>query len=231
MKEAQKWIPLFLLILIIVLFYALNLQNYFTFSFLQEEYFLLKHFVAEHFFLSLLLFSILYIVIAATSLPIAAFLSILGGFLFGPFLSAIVIDISATLGTTILFLIVRTSVGELFQKKATPWLHKMEKGFQENGFYYLLSLRLVPLFPFWAVTIVAALLGMKVRAFFLGTLIGIIPGAFVYSLVGNGLGALLEKGQAPDLQIIFSPEIFWPLFGLALLSLLPILYKKRKKIL
>jgi LPXTG-motif cell wall-anchored protein len=228
LKNIKKWLPLLFLLLIILLFYFFNLQKYFSFSFLQQENQRLKIMVADHFFLSLLIFGGIYIIVAATSLPIAAFLTILGGFLFGPFVSLIVIDISATIGATLLFLVVKTTFGELLKEKATPWVKKMEEGFQQNASSYLLSLRLVPLFPFWAVTVVSALLGMNVRSFFLATLIGIIPGTFVYALVGNGLGALLEKGQPPDLHIIFSPEIFFPLLGLALLSLLPILYKKRK---
>ncbi len=228
MQNIKKWLPLCFLIIIIILFYFFNLLNYFSLSFLQQEHQLLKAKVAEHFFLSLILFGGVYIIVAATSLPIAAFLTILGGFLFGPFISLVVIDISATVGATILFLAVKATLGDLLQKKATPWVKKMEKGFQENATSYLLSIRLVPLFPFWAVTVASALLGMNVRSFFLATLVGIIPGTLVYSLVGNGLGALLEKGQTPDLRIIFSPEIFLPLLGLALLSLLPILYKKGK---
>ena len=100
---------------------------------------------------------------------------------------------------------------------------------QKNAFTYLLFLRLIPIFPFWAVTLVPGLLGVSLRSFFFATLIGIIPGTFVYALLGNGLGTLLEQGQAPNLGIIFNPEIFIPLCGLALLSLVPLIYKRIKK--
>lgn len=228
MKNPKKWIPICFLFIIIILFYLLNLQKYFNFSFLQQEHQRLKSLVADNFFLSLLSFTILYIIVTAASLPIAAFLTILGGFLFGPVISTVIVDVSATLGATLLFLAVKTTFREWLQAKATPWIKQMEKGFQKNAVSYLLFLRLVPLFPFWAVNMVAALLGMSVRSFFLVTMVGILPGTIVYSLVGNGLGALLEKGETPNIYIIFSAEIFWPLFGLALLSLLPIFYKKRK---
>lgn len=228
MKTFKKWIPICFLIIFITLFYIFNLEKYFSFSFLQQEHHLLKNIITEHFFLSLLIFGVIYIIVAATSLPIAAFLTILGGFLFGPLVSLIVIDISATIGATLLFLTVKTTFSDLFRKKATPWIKKMEMGFHKHAFSYLLFLRLVPLFPFWVVTIVAGLLDTRLKLFFLATLIGIIPGTLVYSLVGSGLGVLLEQGKAPDIYIIFSPEIFWPLFGLAILSLIPILYKKRK---
>ncbi|HUX78726.1 MAG TPA: TVP38/TMEM64 family protein [Alphaproteobacteria bacterium] len=228
-KNLKKWGPLVVLGLIILSFYLFGFGNYFRFSFLQEYRHLLKDIVAQHYFLSILTFGTLYVLVAAASLPISAFLTILGGFLFGPFVSLIVVDLCATLGATLLFLIIKTTLGELFQEKATPWIKKMEAGFQKNAFSYLLSLRLIPIFPFWAVTIAAAFLNVPLRTFVLATLIGIIPGTFVYSLLGNGLGALLDQGRAPDVYIIFKPEIFLPILGLALLSLLPIIYNKRKK--
>ena len=229
MKNPKKWAPLFFLIFIVILFYAFGFEKYFRFSTLQEYHHILKEEVAQHFFFSLLLFGVLYVIVAVTSLPVAVFLTILGGFLFGPIISLIVVDISATLGAILLFLIINTTLGEIFREKASPWIKKMERGFQKNAFSYLLFLRLVPLFPFWAVTIGSAFLGVSLRTFFLATLIGIIPGTFVYSLVGNGLEALLMQGKAPDIYTIFAPEIFWPLCGLALFSLLPLIYKKRKK--
>jgi len=217
------------LILILISFYLFGFGKYFSFSFLQEYRHILKDLVAQHFVLSILTFGILYVVVAATSLPIALYLTILGGFLFGPVVALIVIDLSATLGATFLFLTIKTTLGEVFQEKATPWIKKMEAGFQENAFSYLLSLRLVPIFPFWAVTMAAPFLNVPLRTFVLATLIGIIPGTFVYALLGNGLGALFDQGRMPDLHIIFTPEIFLPILGLAVLSLLPIIYKKRKK--
>src|ERR1700722_14750420 len=172
MKNLKKGIPLFALILFVISFYLLGLNKYFSFSFLQEYHQILRKEVANHFFLSLFIFSILYVVVALTSLPIAAFLTILGGFLFWPLMSLIVVVISATLGASLLFLIIKTTLGEMFQEKATPWIKKMEQGFQKNAFFYLLFLRFVPLFPFWAVTIASGFLGVSLRTFFFATLIG-----------------------------------------------------------
>ena len=93
---------------------------------------------------------------------------------------------------------------------------------------YLLFLRLVPVFPFWLVNLVPAFLGVPLRTYALGTLIGIVPGSAVYCSVGNGLGAVFDAGGRPDLGIIFKPEILGPIVALAALSLVPILYKKFK---
>ena len=136
--------------------------------------------------------------------------------------------ISATLGSIIIFYIVRFALSDWVAKKASGWVNKMRLGFQHNAFSYLLVLRLIPVFPFWVVNLVPALLGVEAKTFILATFLGIIPGSTIYASVGNSLNRLLEQGQTPNLKIIFSPELFLPLLGLALLSLLPVLYKKLK---
>ena len=102
----------------------------------------------------------------------------------------------------------------------------MEGGFRENALSYLLVLRLIPAFPFWLVNLVPAFLGVSTVTYVIGTFFGIIPGTFVFASVGAGLGAILDAGQDPDLGIIFRPDVLGPLVGLALLSLLPVVYKK-----
>jgi uncharacterized membrane protein YdjX (TVP38/TMEM64 family) len=90
-------------------------------------------------------------------------------------------------------------------------------------------LRLVPIFPFFIVNLVPAFLGVPLRTYVFGTLVGIIPGTFVYCLVGNGLGAILDKGGEPNLGRIFEPDILAALIGLAVLSLIPVVYKRIKR--
>jgi uncharacterized membrane protein YdjX (TVP38/TMEM64 family) len=107
-------------------------------------------------------------------------------------------------------------------------MRRMEEGFRADALSYLLVLRLIPIFPFWLVNIVPAFLGVPLRTYVLGTLIGIIPGSFVYASVGNGLGAVFDAGQTPDLGIVFEPAILLPIVGLAVLALLPVAYRKSK---
>jgi uncharacterized membrane protein YdjX (TVP38/TMEM64 family) len=227
-KNIIKWLPLFVLILLLFLFYGLGFAPYFTFTGLQHSHDLLRTWVTHNYLISLFIFALLYVVVAAASLPIAAFLTIVGGYLFGPVINLLIVDICATLGAVLLFLAIKTTFGEILQKKATPWMRKMEKGFQKNSFSYLLFLRLIPLFPFWAVNICAALLNVPLKTFLLATVLGILPGTLVYSFLGNGLEVLLKEGQTLNMSTLFKPEIFWPLFGLAFLSLLSLVYKKRK---
>ena len=77
----------------------------------------------------------------------------------------------------------------------------------------------------WLVNMVPALLGVPVRTFVIGTFLGIIPGSTVFCSIGNGLGVVIDKGERPNLEIIFEPHIFGPLLGLAALALVPVVYK------
>jgi uncharacterized membrane protein YdjX (TVP38/TMEM64 family) len=124
------------------------------------------------------------------------------------------------------FLAARTAFYDLFHARAGAALARLEEGFRRDSFSYLLFLRLVPVFPFWLVNIVPALLGMALGPYMLATLIGIIPGAVVYSSVGSGLGMLLDRGEMPNLGIIFEWRILLPLLGLAVLALVPVLYTR-----
>jgi uncharacterized membrane protein YdjX (TVP38/TMEM64 family) len=205
--------------------------EYLSFSSLSQHRDLLMSYVQQHYLQSLLLFILLYVLVSAFAIPGAVFLTVGGGFLFGPWLASLCVVWGASLGAALLFWAVRLALREYLAGKARGWLAKLEKGFQADAFSYLLVLRLVPLFPFWVVNIVPALLGVRFMTFFVATFIGIIPGTVVYCLVGNGLSHLLASGQQPDLAIVFSWPVLLPLILLALLSLLPVFYKqlKRKK--
>jgi uncharacterized membrane protein YdjX (TVP38/TMEM64 family) len=127
------------------------------------------------------------------------------------------------------FLAARTAIGDYLRAKAGPGLKRMEEGFRRNAFSYLLVLRIVPIFPFWLVNLVPAFCGVSLRTYALATLIGIIPGCFVFASVGNGLGALLDRGETPNLMIIFQWDILLPILGLAVLALLPIAIRRLRR--
>ncbi len=122
----------------------------------------------------------------------------------------------------------QTALGTRLKRRTDNWVTKMEKEFQANAFNYLLILRFIPIFPFWIVNIVPALLGVPLITFITATLIGIIPGSLVYVSLGSGLSTLFAKDQTPNLGIIFTPRILLPLLALAVLSFLPVLYKHLK---
>ena len=104
----------------------------------------------------------------------------------------------------------------------------MDAGFRENAFNYLLVLRLIPLFPFWLVNLAPAFAEVRLRTFVAATALGIIPGTFVFALVGNGFGALAAAGQEPGLDVILRPAVLAPVIGLAVLALVPVVYRKMR---
>jgi len=218
--------PLAVLVVGLVIFFALGLDHYLSFDVLRDNRDRLTAFVADNLVYAALIYATAYIAVVAFSLPAGAILSLAGGFLFGTMTGSILTIVGATIGATLLYLAARTAFADVLREKAGAAVQRMRKGFQANAFSYLLFLRLIPLFPFWLVNLVPALLNVRPVVYIVATFIGIIPGTVVYVSVGNGLGAVLDAGRDPDLGIIFQPEILWPLIGLAVLSLAPILYKR-----
>jgi uncharacterized membrane protein YdjX (TVP38/TMEM64 family) len=183
-------------------------------------------FVDRHAVLAPLLFMVVYAAVIALSIPGGAVLTMAGGFLFGVALGTLYVVVAATMGASLVFLAAKTALGDSLRRKAGPWMRRMEDGFRENALYYLLFLRLIPIFPFWLVNLVPAFLGVPFPTYVGATLVGIIPGTLVYASVGNGLGAVFDAGQSPDFGIIFRPAIILPIIGLAVLAILPVAYKK-----
>jgi uncharacterized membrane protein YdjX (TVP38/TMEM64 family) len=228
-KKTLRWIPLILIIIALICAIYFRLYEYISFETLAKHRSILAKWTAAHYFVVVICYMLIYIITVALSLPGATILTVTGGFLFGTYFGVVYVVISATIGACLIFLAVQTTLGEWLASKAHGWIRKMEEGFRKDAFNYLLFLRLVPLFPFWVVNIVPALLDVRLKHFALATLLGIIPGSLVYVLVGNGLDTLIASGQRPDLSIIFNPEILLPIVGLAILSLVPIIHKKIKK--
>ena len=224
----RRLAPLAVLLVAIAAFFVFGLHHYLSFEALREHREQLLVLVEQRPFLAPLAFMAVYAAVIALSVPGGAVLTITGGFLFGIVAGSLYVVIAATLGATIVFLIAKTALGDALRAKAGPRIRRMEEGFRQDALSYLLVLRLIPLFPFWLVNIVPAFLGVPVRTYVLGTAIGIIPGSLVYASVGNGLGAVFDAGQTPDLGIIFKPAILLPIVGLAVLALLPIAYRGLK---
>ncbi len=208
------------------LIYWLDLDRYLTFTALRENRHMLVDFVEQRMGLAVLTYLAVYALATAVSLPGGALLSIAGGFLFGPWLGTLWIVIAASTGATVIFLLARTALGGFLRRRAGAALRRMEAGFEQNAFSYLLTLRLIPLFPFFLVNLVPAFLGVSLRTYVAATLIGVIPGAFVFASSGVGLGSVFDSSQSFTAKSVVTPEILVALTGLGLLSLLPVAYKR-----
>jgi uncharacterized membrane protein YdjX (TVP38/TMEM64 family) len=220
--------PLAVLALAIAAFFGLGLNRHLTFDALRENRALLTAFVADHALWASALFVLAYAAVVAMSVPGGAVLTIAGGFLFGATLGTALAVVAATIGATLVFLIAKTAFGDPLRARAGPFLKRMEAGFHENALSYLLVLRLIPLFPFFVVNLVPAFLGVSLRTFVIGTFVGIIPGTFVYASVGAGLGSVFDRAQEFSPASVLTPEIVTALVGLAVLALLPVVYRKIK---
>lgn len=224
-----QFLPLAILVAGLGLFFALDLQDYVSIDVLRENREFLVNFVANEKLLAIAVYMLVYIIAIAFSLPGGLLLTVAGGFLFGAVLGTASVVVAATIGACALFLAARTAFGDYFRAKAGPWLIRLQDGFAENAFNYLLVLRLIPLFPFFIVNIVPAFLGVSLRTYFLGTLIGIIPGTAVFAVFGAGLGSILDQGGDLSAADILTPQMIAGLTGLALLAVAPVLYKKIRR--
>jgi uncharacterized membrane protein YdjX (TVP38/TMEM64 family) len=187
----------------------------------------LKALVGAHPVVSAALYLLAYVLTAALSLPQGAVLTVAGGLLFGTVAGCALTITGATIGASILLLIVRSAFAQTLDRNRHRIPPQVQERLARDGFSYLLALRLVPLFPFWIVNLAAALANIRLRVFFPATLLGIAPASFVFSSIGAGVGAILAQGKTPDLSVLFSAHVLLPLLGLAALSLLPVLWRRR----
>ena len=217
-----------MLVVGLILFFALGFNRYISFEMLQENRGWLVAKVEDNQVLAALAYMGIYAAVIAFSIPGGAVMTICAGFLFGTVFATGCSVVGGTIGAVCLFLAARTAFHEPLRAKAGPALKRMEAGFRENALNYLLVLRLIPLFPFWLVNLVPAFLGVSLHTYVIATFFGIIPGTLVFASLGNGLGVLLDAGETPNLNTLFQPQILLPIILLAVLALLPVLYKKIK---
>ena len=203
----RRLLPLALLLGAVALVFVMGWQEYLRPRVIADSTDALQTFVAEHRYLAVAIFMAIYIVVVALSIPGAAILTLLGGFLCGWIIAGPAVVISATIGATIIFLVAKTSLGDVLRARAGPFLDRLASGFEEDAFNYLLFLRLVPLFPFWLVNIAPAFLGVRVRTFFITTFFGIIPGTLTYAYVGGSLDSVFTSAQSdPAFQACLAEE-------------------------
>jgi uncharacterized membrane protein YdjX (TVP38/TMEM64 family) len=228
-RSLARWLPLACLAAGFVAFFAFGLQDYLSLRMLKHNRAELLEWVAARPFLAPLVYVLAYAAVVSFSLPGGAVLTITGGFLFGTLFGCAYAVIGATIGAIVVFLAARTALGDKLRAKAGGAVKRMEEGFREDAFSYLLVLRLVPLFPFFIVNLVPAFLGVSLGVYAAATLVGIIPGALVFASVGSGVGAVFDSGAKPDLKILFTAPVLLPIIGLSVLALVPVVYKRLKK--
>ncbi len=221
-----KWLLPIILITGIIIFYFTSLNELISFENFLNNYSELKVYTENNLILSCLLFMLVYILIVAFSIPIASFVTICGGVLLG-WHSFYIILFAATIGSTIVFIAAKTILYDFFKNKTYSFFKKLEEGFQKNELLYLISLRLIPLVPFWVVNVIPAFFNMRLKLYFIGTFFGIMPGTFVYVWGSISFEQILINGHQPDFSIFNHPTILASFTTLGLFILLPIFLKKK----
>ena len=246
LSRLRRWLPAALLVALIAAVYATGFQRYLSLAAIAENREALRVFVADHLFAAILIYMGVYVSAVALSVPGASLLSIVGGFLFGWMVSAPVTVMAATIGATIVFQIVKTSLGAALAECAGPFVRKLSGGFAADAFNYLLFLRLTPVFPFFIVNAVAGLCNVRLKTFVTATFLGIIPGAIAFAYLGTGLDSIIDaqlasyqacaaaKGQANctlsfDTGALVTRELLIAFAVLGLVSLIPVFIKRWKK--
>ncbi len=224
-QKQSKLLVLSVFCSIMVIFFLLDGQQWFSLGTLKQNSQALLKYTEQHYFFFFLVCGLFYILMTALSLPGGTVLSLALGFLFGRWMGTLLIVISATIGATLLFLLARYLVADWARGKllGNQQAAKLMGSFQEDAFNYLLFLRLVPVFPFWLVNLVPAFTPVSSRTYVITTLIGIIPGSFVFANLGQTLGQIENTEQLLSLPVLVAFML------LGMLALSPVLIKQYKR--
>ena len=215
----QKKIKIGLLIVIvlaIIAFFFYDIQQYTTLDYIKAKQQNIIEYYKQNFFFVLVLFIFLYVLVTALSLPVATFLTLVGGALFGFSTGLIIVSFASTIGATLAFLMARFLAQNYVQKNFKNQLSKINKKFKSEGSFYLFALRLVPVFPFFIINVVMGLMTIKTWTFYWVSQLGMLPGTIVYVYAGTQLA------QIETFSDITSPSM---LIAFALLGLFPLIAK------
>lgn len=237
----RRWAPVGAIAAILGLAWSMGWFDYFTLSSIIRHREALAGLIGDNLLLGLAAYVVVYAGLVAISFPGASLLTIAAGFLFGGLTGGLATVIGATLGAAIIFEIAKSSFGDVLEKRTGRFVARMRKGFQEDSFLYLLTLRLTPVFPFWVINIVPALLQMRLVPYVVATFLGIIPGTLAYSYIGAGLDSVIMAQEEAnpgcaaagtceiDPASLVTTEVILAMVGLGVISLLPVVVKKLRR--
>lgn len=203
-------------------FFYFDLWALLSFEYLKQNRDRLLAYTHANYATAVLIFIGVYIAQTAFSLPGGLILTLAGGFLFGSILGTVFVNIGATTGATLAFLAARYVLRDWVEDKFGRKLEAIQSGFAQNAASYLLTLRLIPLFPFFLVNLASGITRVKTGVYVASTALGIIPGSFVYAYAGRQLGGIDSPSE------IASPRVLLAFVFLGVLALAPVAYKKLK---
>jgi dihydrolipoamide dehydrogenase len=186
--SAKKILLLVVVLASLIVFFLGGLQDYFNLAFFQDQRDSIMAFKDANFVTASLAYFLLYIVIAALSLPAAAILTIAGGAVFGFAWGLVLVSFASTIGATLAFLIARILLRDWVQARFGHALKRVNEGIERDGVFYLFTLRLIPAFPFFLVNVLMALTPISTAAFYIVSQLGMLFGTALYVNVGAELG-------------------------------------------
>jgi uncharacterized membrane protein YdjX (TVP38/TMEM64 family) len=220
-KKQLLLLVVFILAVVLVRFSPLG--SIITFENLKQNREALVAFVGDHYVTSAASFIAVYVIATALSIPGAVVLSLAGGFLFGTAAGVVYINIGATTGAACAFLSARYLLGDRLQQKYGGQLSKFNSEMDRNGASYLLTLRLIPVFPFFLINFLAGVTKVPLKTFLWTTALGIIPGTVVYAFAGRQIGSIDSPGE------IFSKKAIAAFVVLGFFTLVPAIWKRIRK--
>ena len=212
-----RGLVILLVLALVAAFFVFDLHQYLTLDYLKSQREAFLAFYAENRWMTLAAYFVMYITVTALSLPGATVMTLAGGAVFGLATGLVVISFASSIGATLAFVIARFVLRDTVQNKFQDKLRAINDGIEKEGDFYLFTLRLIPLFPFFVINLVMGLTPMKAWRFYLVSQIGMLPGTIVYVNAGSQLGAL------ESMSGILSPGL---ILSFALLGIFPLLAKK-----
>ena len=212
-----RGLVILLVLALVAAFFVFDLHQYLTLDYLKSQREAFLAFYAENRWMTLAAYFVMYITVTALSLPGATVMTLAGGAVFGLATGLVVISFASSIGATLAFVIARFLLRDTVQNKFQDKLRAINDGIEKEGDFYLFTLRLIPLFPFFVINLVMGLTPMKAWRFYLVSQIGMLPGTIVYVNAGSQLGAL------ESMSGILSPGL---ILSFALLGIFPLLAKK-----
>lgn len=212
----SKKLVLGLILLAVIIGLGLTFSQYLTLDNAKAQQALLSDYIAEHLLAAALIYFVSYVLITAFSIPGAAVVTLLGAALFGFWLSLLLVSFASTIGATLAFLSSRYLLRDWVQQRFGDKLNAINQGVERDGAFYLLSLRLIPVFPFFLINLLMGLSPINVARYYWVSQLCMLPGTAVY------LNAGTQLAQIDSLSGIVSPSV---LLSFALLGVFPLLMK------
>lgn len=221
-KLTKRLVLLSITFVLFFLYYKFELYKIINFDYLKLNYDILQNYYSNNPLKTILIYFICYILITSFSIPGANILSLFGGALFGFYKGLIVVSFASSFGATFAFLISRYLFRDYIEYKFSNLYQKIKEGMVKDENVYLLSLRLIPIFPFFAINALMGLTRISVLKYYIISQLGMLPGTAVYINAGNGLKSINKLQDVMKLDVLFS---------LILLGIFPIIIKRlmRKK--